>query len=160
MNNLNDHLVGIQGFFRIQFIKNKKIVCDLGWKKNQITNNGILKFLINRLLSSTEGKTIGWMSLGIGNPPRKEDIALEHEISTRVAIKGTAVGSNIARFTALFPFSYNKLEREIFLSNIGLFDSNIAKESTLFSGGAISPKKKWIENQTVKVTYDIEFTSI
>jgi hypothetical protein len=162
MNKMGGHLVGMRGLFLVQFLENGKVVRDLGWRENQITNLGILDFLVNALMPTTTGKKIGWMSLGTGGEPVAGDMVLENEVSTRSAVTGAAVGSNIAEFTASFPSSASLSGHPITITNVGLFDSSVVATSVMFSGGLIDPlqNRVWVLNQTVKVTYDVEFTSV
>ena len=156
----NSDSMKVRGFYRIQLTeKGKGIVGDSGWHKNQITNGGILNFLVNGILPSGTGKTIGWMSLGTGSAPSAGDTVLEDEVSVRSAVTGSVVGVNTARFVASFPPSSSLSAHPITLSNVGLFDSSVVADSILFSGGDIDPTQVWIDNQTVKVTYDIVFAS-
>ena len=162
MNRSKGHSDGmkVRGFFNVQIIEyGRGIVKDLGWKENQITNGGILNFLINGILPSAIGKTIGWMSLGTGSAPSAGDTVLEDEVSTRSAVIGSVVGGDTARFIASFPPSASLLAHPITLSNVGLFDSGVVIGSILFSGGDINPTQVWVDNQTLKVTYDIVFAS-
>ena len=149
----------IRGFFRVQLTEDGSVVEDSGWQENQITSGGILNFLVNGILPSVTGKTIGWMSLGTGSAPSAGDTVLEGEVSTRSAVTGSVVGMNTARFIASFPSSSSLLVHPITLSNVGLFDSGVVDGSILFSGGDINPTRVWVDTQTVKVTYDIVFAS-
>ena len=162
MNKMGGHLVGIRGLFLIQFLENGVVVRDLGWKENQITNDGILEFLVKAIIPSTTGMEIGWMSLGTGAEPAASDTTLENEVSVRSPVLGTAITSNIAEFTASFPSSSSLSGHPITITNVGLFDSSVVATSTMFSGGLIDPlqNRVWVLNQTVKVTYDVEFTSM
>ena len=150
----------VRGFFRVQIIEGvNNIVRDSGWIENQITNGGILNFLVNGILPSVTGKTIGWMSLGTGSAPSAGGTVLAGEVSIRSAVIGSAVGTSTARFIATFPTSSSLSAHPITLSNVGLFDSGVVAGSILFSGGDINPTQVWVSNQTVKVTYDIVFAS-
>jgi len=160
MKKSHGHLVGVRGFFLVQLVENDKIVHDSGWRENQITNGGILEFLVKALLPLETGKKVGWMSLGTGAGPAAGDTALASEVTTRSVVVGTAVGSNVARFRASFPPAYALASFPITLSNVGLFDSGTVSGSTIFSGGNITPTENWVSNQTVVVTYEIEFTSV
>ena len=159
MRKNDSHLIKMRGMFLVQFLEDGKIVRDLGWRENQITDGGILQFLVNALLPLATGKKIGWMSVGLGGAPIPGDNVLEDEISTRSAVTGTAIGSNKARFLAIFPSSSCLSAHPVTISNVGLFDSDIVATSVLFSGGLIDPLQNriWLVNQAVNVTYDIEF---
>lgn len=157
---VSEKRIQLEGFFHVQIEESGKIVGDSGWIKNQITNLGILNFMVHNIGKSSGSKQIGYIALGTGGAPLAADTTLAGEImsSTQRKIPTYAnVGSTTAQFTATFASSDSFLSLASNLSNVGLFATN-ATNDTLFAGNTYA-SSSCNTNQNVNVTYQIRFTT-
>ena len=151
--------IAIQGFSRVQIEEDGKIVGDSGFVgPNQITNNGVLNYLVNLLGKTTGSLQVGFIALGTGGAPASDATGLAGEImgsTQRKAPTVANVSSTTAQFTATFASGDAFLTASANLSNIGLFAQSAANE--LFAGNVYASSSCGT-NQSVNVTYQIRFT--
>lgn len=150
----------LEGFFHLQIEENGKIVGDSGWIKNQITNLGILNFVVLNLGKSSGSKQIAYVALGTGSAPGATATTLNGEIMASTQRKAgtfTNVGSTTAQWTATFASSNSFLSAASNLSNIGLFATTDTND-TLFAGNTYA-SSSCNTNQNVNVTYQIRMST-
>ena len=151
--------IAIQGFSRVQIEEDGKIVGDSGFVgPNQITNNGVLNYLVNLLGKTTGSLQVGFIALGTGGAPASDATGLAGEIMTSTQRKAPTVAnvsSTTAQFTATFASGDAFLTASANLSNIGLFAASAA--NALFAGNVYASSSCGT-NQSVNVTYQIRFT--
>ena len=151
--------VAIEGFSRVQIEEDGKIVGDSGLVgPNQITNTGVLNYLVNLLGNTTNSRQVGFIALGTGGVPASDATSLEGEIMGSTQRKAVAVAntaSTTAVFTATFASGDNFLTASSNLSNIGLFAGSA--ENSLFAGNTYASSSCGT-NQSVNVTYELRFT--
>ena len=152
--------INIQGFSRVQIEEDGKIVGDSGFVgPNQITNLGVLNFLVNLLGNTTGSSQVGFVALGTGGAPASDAVVLAGEIMAseqRKAVAVANVASTTAQFTATFASGDSFLTAASNLSNIGLFAATTTN-ATLFAGNTYTSSSCGT-NQSVNVTYQIRFT--
>jgi hypothetical protein len=152
----------VRGFFRLQITEDKNgkavVVGDTGWRKNQVTNDGIDQFLVRTLGSISGSKTISHVALGTGGAPAATDTSLAGEIMSstqRLTVSPSVVSSKTLQMTAAFASANSFLTASANLSNVGLFNSSTA--GTLFAGNTYT-SSSCATNQNVNVTYQIRFS--
>lgn len=154
----------IQGMFRVQITEDGKgIVGDSGWKKNQVTNDGITQYLVNWMIGNTgSGKSVTHMALGTGTAPASNGTSLAGEIThtsnARKAVSTSVVASRTGQFTAAFASSDSFVSTTVTLQNIGLFNTATTNVGTIFAGNTYTTSS-CATNQNVNATYQIRFTS-
>ena len=155
----NHSVVKLEGFSRVQIEEDGRIVGDSGFVgPNQITNDGVLNYIVDALGSSNTRKYVSYVALGTGGAPASNATALAGEITSstkREAVTFANVASTTAQFTATFASSDSFLAGTSNLSNIGLFASSAA--NALFAGNTYT-SSSCATNQNVNVTYQIRFT--
>lgn len=157
--------VKLQGFFRINITENRDgkevIVGDSGWRENQVTNDGILKYLTTPLTGGA-ANAVSHMALGTGGAPASNDTALSGEIThasnDRKAVSTSIVSSRTAQFTAAFNSADSFLTASANLSNIGLFATSTTAAGTILAGNTYTSSAV-ATNQNVNATYQIRFAS-
>ena len=160
----------LAGFFRVQITEEGKgVVGDSGWKKNAVTDLGVLNYLLLWLCSGSGGKFIYWMGLGTGTQPGAADTTLNGEIyhksassasNSRASVSSSTIASHTAQFTAAFNSANSFVTASVNISNVGLFaDSltSLAANGTLFAGNTYS-SSTCATNQSVNVTYQIRIS--
>ena len=151
--------VAIQGFSRVQIEENGKIVGDSGFVgPNQITNLGVLNFLVNLLGKTTGSSQVGFVALGTGGTAASDATNMTGEIMGGTKRKVVTVGnvaSTTAEFTATFASGDSFLTATAALSNIGLFAASSG--GTLFAGNTYASSSCGT-NQSVNVTYQVRFS--
>ena len=151
----------LQGFFRIQIEESGKIVGDSGWRENQVTNDGILKFLTTPLTGGA-ANAVSHMALGTGGAPASNDTSLSGELThasnDRKAVSTSIVSSRTAQFTAAFNSADSFLTATANLSNIGLFATSTTAAGTILAGNTFTSSAV-ATNQNVNATYQIRFAS-
>lgn len=150
--------IKLRGFFRVQITEDGKVIGDSGWRKNQVTNDGIDKYLCRNLGGSAGALSVSYVALGTGSAPASNATALDGEIMSstqRGAVTFSTVASRTAQFTAAFASSNSFLSATANLSNVGLFNSSTA--GTLFAGNTYT-SSACATNQNVNVTYQIRFS--
>ncbi len=147
-----------RGFFRLQITEKGKVVGDTGWRKNQVTNDGIDQFLVRTLGSIAGSKTISHVALGTGGAPAATDTSLAGEIMSstqRLTVSPSVVASKTLQMTGAFLSANSFLSAAANLSNVGLFNSSSG--GTLFAGNTYT-SSACATNQNVNVTYQIRFS--
>lgn len=162
MKKLKEHLDGVKicGSFRVQITeKEKGIVWDSGWIKNQITDLGIRYFIIDWLATGV-GKSVTHMALGTGIAPVAAATTLPGEITqhanSRATVTKTIINSNTIQYAAVFSSDSPFLTETTLLSNVGLFDTSIVGSGQIFAGNIFTPRSCQT-NQNVNMTYQISF---
>lgn len=149
----------LRGFYRVQITENDKVVGDSGWRKNQVTNDGINDFLCKTLGAVAGSKQISYIALGTGGAPAADATSLAGEIMSstqRVTVSASTIASKTIQFTAAFASSASFLTAAANLSNVGLFNSSSG--GTLFAGNTYA-SSSCNTNQNVNVTYQIRFAT-
>ncbi len=157
--------IKLHGFFRLQITEDRNgkevVVGDSGWRKNQVTNDGILKFLTTPLTGGT-GSAVTHMALGTGGAPASNDTSLSGEIThasnSRKTVSTSIVSSRTAQFTAAFNSVDSFLTATANVSNVGLFATSTTAAGTLFAGNTFT-SSAIATNQNVNATYQIRFAS-
>ncbi len=157
--------VVLRGFFRINVTENRDgkeiIVGDSGWRENQVTNDGILKYLTTPLTGGA-ANAVSHMAFGTGGAPASNDTALSGEIThasnDRKAVSTSIVSSRTAQFTAAFNSVDSFLTATANLSNIGLFATSTTAAGTILAGNTYTSSAV-ATNQNVNATYQIRFAS-
>lgn len=157
--------IKLRGFFRVQLTEdangNQKIVGDSGWNENQVTNDGILKFITTPLTGGAAG-AVTHMALGTGGAPASADTSLSGELthvsSARKTVSTSIVSSRTAQFTAAFNSVDSFITTTVNISNVGLFLTSTTNAGTLFAGNTYT-SSSLATNQNVNVTYQIRFTA-
>lgn len=146
--------IQLRGFFRLQITEDDgKVVADSGWCENQITNDGLRNYIINRLGSTSSSPSITHAVLGTGGMPASNTTTLAGETGTRIAVTTAAGGSTALQLTATFA-SNNWLNGAANVANIGLFNSSSG--GTLFAGNTYTTIT-YATNQSINMTYNIAF---
>lgn len=153
--------VSIQGFSRVQITEEGKVIGDSGWcGPNQITNLGVLNFLVRSLGASANSSQVGFMALGTGGAPASDAVTLPGELmasTQRKAVTLESVSSTTAQFLATFASNDSFLVGgNSNLSNIGLY-AVTNTNGTLFAGNTYASSACGT-NQTVNATYQIRFS--
>jgi hypothetical protein len=159
---MNKDNVKMRGFFRLQIEDpDGAIVGDSGWKRNTVTNDGKLQYLVRALASSAGSKYLSYAALGEGTAPGAADTALESEVvgtqgsQIRDAMSMESSGSTALRCTGTFASGDSFVTATENISNIGLFRSSTG--GTIFAGNTYA-SSSCATNQNVNYTYDITFT--
>jgi hypothetical protein len=162
MNSTKDG-VKIHGFFRLQ-IENPdsgEIVGDSGWRRNTVTNDGKLQYIVRALASSAGSKYLSYAALGEGTAPGAAATSLESEVvgtqgsQIRDAMTMESSGSTALRCTGTFASGDSFVTATESISNIGLFQSSTG--GTIFAGNDYASSTCAV-NQNVNYTYDITLT--
>jgi hypothetical protein len=155
--------VKIHGFFRLQ-IENPdsgEIVGDSGWRRNTVTNDGKLQYIVRALASSAGSKYLSYAALGEGTAPGAAATSLESEVvgtqgsQIRDAMTMESSGSTALRCTGTFASGDSFVTATESISNIGLFQSSTG--GTIFAGNDYASSTCAV-NQNVNYTYDITLT--
>lgn len=151
--------VKIRGFFRVQLQEEDRIVGDSDWVENQVTNDGILEYLVSTLGAIAGSKQVSHVALGTGTVPGAAATTLANEItenaSMRKSVTAASNGSTRVDFTATFN---SDLRTDPYtIQNIGLFQQSNTNTATLFAGNTYATSQ-WATNQAVNVTYSITFS--
>lgn len=150
----------VHGFSRVQIKESGEVVADSGWcGPNQITNDGILNFLVKLLGNSAGSIQVSHVALGTGTQPAAAGTALEGEIMSstqRQTVTFANSGSNTAHFTATFASSDSFATTAYTLQNIGLFGTSTG--GTVFAGNTYTTSSL-NTNQDVNITYQIRFST-
>lgn len=149
--------VGISGFVRLQIEEDGCIVGDSGWRRNQITNDGVRYFLAALLGGTTGSIQVSHAALGSGAAPASDATTLPSELAegVRDAVAAQTNGSTAVRFTGTFASGDSFVTATRTLSNIGLFGTSSG--GTCFAGNTYD-SSTCATNQNVNYTYDITFT--
>lgn len=152
----------LEGFFRVQITEDGKgVVGDSGWCKNQVTNDGILQYLVTWLASGAGGKYVTHMQLGTGTAPASNATSLPGEISAgvdRQAVTSSIIASATAQFTGAFASANSFVTTTQNIANIGLFNTATTGVGTIFAGNTFA-SSSCATNQSVNATYQIRFAS-
>ena len=154
--------VKMQGFFRLQ-IENPDgaIVGDSGWRRNTVTNDGKLQYIVRALASSAGSKYLSYAALGEGTAPGAAATSLESEVvgtegsQIRDAMTMESSGSTALRCTGTFASGDSFVTATEDISNIGLFMAS--QSGTIFAGNTFDSSSCAV-NQNVNYTYDITLT--
>ena len=150
----------IHGFSRVQIKENGEVVGDSGWcGPNQITNDGVLNFLVKLLGNSSGSIQVSHVALGTGTQPAAAGTTLAGEIMSstqRKTVTFANSNSHTAQFTATFYSSNNFVTTSYNISNIGLFGTSTG--GTVFAGNTYT-SSVLNTNQDVNVTYQIRFST-
>lgn len=164
---MNNTGIKVAGFFRLQITEDqedggKKVVGDSGWKKNQVTNDGIRDYLVDALLGNTPLGATDFVALGTGGAPASNATALAGEIThaadSRKSVSTSITASRTAVMTAAFNSADSFVTASLNISNIGLFNTSTTEGGTLFAGNTYA-SSSLATNQNVNATYEIRFTS-
>ena len=153
----------VKGFFRLQIEdpESGEIVGDSGFVQNQITNDGVLGYLVNSLGSLANSSYISYAGLGEGTAPGASDTSLQSEVTgtnsqvQRASVNAAASGSTGVRFTGTFSSGASFVTAQESIQNIGLFRSSTG--GTIFAGNTYG-QSTIDTNQNANFTYDITFT--
>ena len=152
----------MRGFFRLQIEDpDGAIVGDSGWKRNTVTNDGKLQYIVRALASSAGSKYLSYAALGTGTAPGAANTSLAGEVvgtqgsQIRDAMTMESSGSTALRCTGTFASGDSFVTDTEPISNIGLFQSSTG--GTLFAGNDYASSSCAV-NQNVNFTYDITLT--
>jgi len=158
----NKDQVKIRGFFRLQLENpNGEIVGDSGWRRNTVTNDGKLGYLVKTLGSISGSSYLSYAALGEGTAPGAADTSLQNEVTgsnangNRDSMTMASSGSTRLRCTGTFASVDSFVTDTENISNIGLFRSSTG--GTIFAGNTYD-SSSCATNQAVNYTYDITFT--
>lgn len=154
--------IKVRGFYRLQIDQDGEIVGDSGWRENQVTNDGFLKYLSYIFAQSSGSLQISHAALGTGGAPASNATTLPGEIthnaSGRDAVTAaTSSNSKAVRYTGTFASSDSHNTTTANISNIGLFQQSNTNTATIFAGASYN-SSSWATNQSVNYTYDISFS--
>lgn len=154
--------VKLRGFFRLQIEDpDGAIVGDSGWRRNTVTNDGKLGYLVKSLASSAGSSYLSYAALGEGSAPGAAATSLESEVvgtqgsQIRDAMTMASSGSTALRCTGTFSSTDSFVTATENISNIGLFRSSTG--GTIFAGNTYD-SSSCATNQNVNYTYDLTFT--
>lgn len=154
--------VKLRGFFRLQIEDpDGSIVGDSGWRRNTVTNDGKLQYIVRALASSAGSKYLSYAALGEGTAPGAADTALQSEVvgtqgsQIRDAMTMESSGSTALRCTGTFASGDSFVTATEDIANIGLFQSSTG--GTIFAGNTYD-SSSCASNQNVNYTYDITLT--
>ena len=155
--------VKLAGFFRVQLTEEGKgVIGDSGWKKNAVTDLGVLNYLLTWLCTGTGGSFVAWMGLGTGTQPGAADTTLNGEVfhksassasNSRASVSSSTIASHTAQFTAAFNSANQFVTASVNISNVGLFAASLtslANNGTLFAGNTYA-SSTCATNQSVNV---------
>jgi len=152
----------MRGFFRLQIEDpDGAIVGDSGWKRNTVTNDGKLQYIVRALASSAGSKYLSYAALGEGGAPAAGGTSLPSEVvgtqgsQIRDAMTMESSGSTALRCTGTFASGDSFVTTTEQISNIGLFQSSTG--GTIFAGNDYASSSCAV-NQNVNYTYDITLT--
>jgi hypothetical protein len=150
--------IKIQGFCRINLLKNGKVVGDSGWRgPNQITNDGFLNYLVFLLGASAGSSQIGFMAIGTGGESNATHATLAGEIESstqRKAVTFGSISSTTAQFTA--SWSSDDLSGAHDISNAGLY--GLTTTNNQLFAGMDYVSSNWGTDQDLNATYQIRFS--
>lgn len=149
--------IKIEGFCRVQLLKNGKITGDSGWcGPNQITDDGFLSFLVKLLGASAGSSQIGFMGIGTGGVPASNAVTLPGEVMSSTKKKAVTF-ANVASTTAQFTASWasNDISASYDIDVAGLFAAS-NNNATIFAGKAFT-SSNWNTDQDLNATYQIRF---
>ena len=154
--------VKLRGFFRLQIEDpDGSIVGDSGWRRNTVTNDGKLQYIVRALASSAGSKYLSYAALGEGTAPAAAATSLESEVvgtqgsQIRDAMSMESSGSTALRCTGTFASGDSFVTATEDIANIGLFRSSTG--GTIFAGNTFD-SSSCATNQNVNYTYDITLT--
>lgn len=154
--------VKLRGFFRLQIEDpDGSIVGDSGWRRNTVTNDGKLQYIVRALASSAGSKYLSYAALGEGTAPGAADTSLQNEVvgtqgsQIRDAMSMESSGSTALRCTGTFASADSFVTATENIQNIGLFQSSTG--GTIFAGNTYESSSCAV-NQNVNYTYDITLT--
>ncbi|HLC91821.1 MAG TPA: hypothetical protein VJC09_02100 [Candidatus Saccharimonadales bacterium] len=154
--------IGIVGMFRVAIDENGRIVSKSDWTKNQITQEGVRKFLVSSLGSISGSSYISYVALGTGTVPSAATTGLPGELAEtngRATVSATTgAGSSQVQFTATFSSSNSFATASRNIANIGLFAVSTQNAGTLFAGNTYASSTV-ATNQNVNITYNINFST-
>ena len=153
----------MRGFYRLQIVDpDGTIAGDSGWHENQVVNLGVNDYLCQLLGDMAGSKQITHAALGTGTAPGAAATSLDGELdqtSSRAAVTAaTSSNSMKARFTATFNSASSFTSATVTLQNLGLFNQSNVTAGTLFAGNTYATSS-CATNQSVNVTYDIDFST-
>lgn len=151
--------IKMKGMFRVHIANpDGSIAGDSGWRKNQITNDGMNQYVVMSLGSISGSKFITHMAIGTGGAPAASDTALVGEQSVRAAVTAaTTTGSKTLNLLATFASAASFVTASKNISNIGLFNTSTAATGTIFAGNTFT-SSACATNQAVNATYQIIFS--
>ena len=151
--------IKVRGFYRVQITKDGKIKGDSRWKKNLVTNDGFLQYLVKTLGALSGSSQIGFVALGTGGAPAAGDTILAGEImasTKRTAVTAASSSSKTLQLTATFSSSNSFVTTTYNISNVGLY-ALTTTTNTLFAGNTYA-SSLLNTNQDVNLTYQIQFS--
>lgn len=153
----------VRGFFRVQITEaGKGVMGDSGWCENQVTNDGILNYLVTWLGAGVGGLAVGYMALGTGGAPAAGATTLPGEIAdttNRPAVTSSILNSTTAVFTGAFASANSFVSTTRNIANIGLFADQACASGSIFAGNTFA-SSSCATNQSVNATYQIRFASV
>ena len=151
---------GVFGFFRVQIEDGPtgKIVGDSGWKKNRITNTGMLHYMVQLMIGTTGSSRVTHAALGAGTEAGTADTGLQSEHLVRQTVSSEVSGSFTGRFTATFGSVLSFVAATSSIQNIGLFATSTQAGGSIFCGQSYA-NSEIVSNQNVNVTYEIQFAT-
>jgi hypothetical protein len=155
--------VTLRGFFRLQIEdpESGEIVGDSGYQKNQITNLGVLNYLVGALGSLANSSYVSFAGIGEGAEPGAADTTIANECTGTNAVPGRATltrassGSTGLKCTGTFGSGDSFVTAQESIQNIGLYRSTTL--GTVFAGNSFA-QSTIDTNQNANFTYEITFT--
>ena len=148
--------IKLRGFFRLQIEDpDGAIVGASGWRRNTVTNDGKLGYLVKTLASSAGSSYLSYAALGEGTAPGAAATSLPSEVvgtqgsQIRDAMTMQSSGSTALRCTGTFASGDSFVTDTENISNIGLFRSSTG--GTIFAGNTYD-SSSCATNQNVNYT--------
>lgn len=151
----------IRGMFRVQINEDGKIVGDSGWKKNNVTNAGMDKYVLQLMSGDAGSLRISHVALGTGGTVNDTSTGLPGELDHGAASRSAATlatsASSRLRVTATFDSANSFVTETANISNIGLFQQSNTDTGTIFAGNTYASSQVQT-NQNVNISYDLNFS--
>ena len=154
--------LNVRGFFRLKLVEgpDNRIVGDSGWRKNNVTNEGLDDYLTRLLGNQSGSKQISRALLGTGTAPGDTATSLDGELNTATYTRTTVSVSVVASSAVEFQFSFNSADSHITaavtLQNVGIINDTTSGGS-LFAGNTYTTSQ-WNTNQSINGSYRITFS--
>jgi len=151
----------IKGFYRIQITQDGEIVGDSGYVPNNVTNEGMDRYILQLMSGGAGSLRVSHVALGTGTTVNDTATGLPGELThganSRAAATLATSASSRLRVTATFDSTQSFVTNTANISNVGLFQQSNTDTGTIFAGNTYASSQV-NTNQNVNVTYDIDFT--
>lgn len=160
--------IKVKGSFRVHLVEDDpdnpngfKVVGDSGWVENTVVNLGFNDYIVQTMGALAGSKRVTHFSLGTGGAPAAADTTIageiNHGVNRRAVTAASSTNSKKLRYTGTAASANSFNSTTINISNIGIYNTSTTNVGTMLAGNTFA-SSAWATNQSVNITYDLDFS--